>query len=94
MLSLVFSHAAENDLIGIYRYGFMNYGEERAERYLQGLKIKCQLLVDNPELCRERKELAPPVRIYHYEKHLILYTINKDGILIVRVLHERMDVLV
>lgn len=45
-----------------------------------------------PEMAAERRDFRPPVRIYHYEKHLIIYVINDSGILIVRVLHQSMDV--
>ena len=91
MTLYVFSREAENDLIEIYRYGFLNHGERQAERYQEALKEKCQFLADNPLLCRERDEFTPPVRIHHHKKHLIIYTIEADHILIVRIRHERMD---
>jgi toxin ParE1/3/4 len=56
------------------------------------LKEKCQALADNPFLYRERKEFTPPVRIYHHKKHLIIYTVETNYILIVRIQHERMDI--
>lgn len=89
----VFSTEAENDLMEIYHYGFLNYGENKADLYINTLKAQCLLLSANPYLCRERKELTPPVRIYHHKKHLIIYTIEADYyILIVRICHERMDI--
>lgn len=93
MSLFVFSNAAENDLIELYCYGYLNYGKERAERYVQGLKIKCQLLADTPELCQERKEFNPPIRIYNYKSHLIIYLVKEGFILIVRIVHARMDIL-
>ena len=45
-----------------------------------------------PEMAAERRDFRPPVRIQHYEKHLIIYVIEDSGILIVRVLHQSMDV--
>jgi len=89
--SFVFSIAAENDLIEIYRYGTLNYGQEQAELYVHGIKDKCQLVADTPELCRERKEFKPPVRIYNYKSHLIIYILKEKFILVVRILHARMD---
>ncbi len=87
----VFSKEAENDLIEAYRYGLLNHGERQAELYQESLKQKCQFLADNPLLCRERDEFMPPVRIHHHKKHLIIYIIEADHILIVRIRHERMD---
>lgn len=89
----VFSEAAEKDLIEIYRYGFLNHGERQAEQYQQALKEKCRFLADHPLLCRERKEFIPTVRIHPHKKHIIIYTIEPDHILIVRILHERMELL-
>jgi toxin ParE1/3/4 len=88
----VFSKKAENDLIDIYSYGFLNHGERQANAYMDALKQKCQFLSDNPLFCRERGEFTLPVRLYHHKKHLIIYTVDTDHIVIVRVLHERMNV--
>lgn len=87
----VFSKEAESDLKDIYRYGFLNHGERQADRYQKSLKEKSQFLADNPFLCRERDEFKPPVRIHHHKKHPIVYVITDDAILIVRILHDRMD---
>ena len=92
MRQYVFSKKAEKDLIEIYRYGFLNHDEQKAELYVESLKEKCQALADNPFLYRERKEFTPPVRIYHHKKHLIIYTVETNYILIVRIQHERMDI--
>ena len=45
-----------------------------------------------PNLCSDRDEFEPSVKIHHHKKHLIIYTVETDYILIVRVLHERMDI--
>lgn len=92
MTSYIFSNEAENDLIGIYRYGYLNHGEHKAELYKEALKEKCQFLADTPYICRDREEFNPPVRIHHHKKHLIIYSIEADYILIVRICHERMDI--
>ncbi len=91
MSRYVFSKQAEDDLIEVYRYGFLHYGKNKANLYTEALKEKCQLLADNPYICRERDEFIPPVRINHHKKNLIIYTIETNHILIVRVRHEHMD---
>lgn len=74
------------------RYGFLNYGENKADLYINTLKDKCWFLSCNPSLYRERHEFNPPVRICHHQKHRIIYTIETDYILIARICHERMDI--
>ncbi len=92
MSDYIFSREAEKDLIEIYRYGFIEHGERQAEIYLKSLKEKCQFLADNPKLTRKRDEFTPPVRIHPHKEHLIIYLIEEDYILIVRVLYKKMDV--
>jgi toxin ParE1/3/4 len=83
---------AENDLIEIYLYGFQNFGEAQAENYFSELEEVFRMLGETPLICRERLEFSPPVRIHPHGRHLIVYVIDTDRILIVRVLHHSMDV--
>ncbi len=84
---------ADNDIIGIYIYGFQNFGEIQAEKYFSALEDCFQFLSENPLVCRERTEFKPPVRIHHHGRHLVVYLIQDDRVLIVRVLHQSMDIL-
>ncbi len=49
-------------------------------------------LARSPLLAAERSEFDPPVRIFPYEKHLIVYRAEDTGIFIIRVSHESMDI--
>ena len=84
--------AADEDLINIYLYGNQNFGQSKAESYYAEINQTFLFLADNPLASPERFEFEPPVRIHAHGKHLIIYTIEDDFILIVRVLHHRMDV--
>lgn len=83
---------ADEDIIDIYQYTHRNFGPLQAETYHQSLHNTFIFLAENPLIASERLEFMPPVRIYHHKKHLIVYVLQEDGIFIVRVLHERMDV--
>ena len=83
---------AEEDLINIWLYTFEIWGEKQADKYLDELEETIKLLSETPLVCRERKEFTPPVRIHPYERHLIVYDALPDGVNIIRVLHESMDV--
>ena len=82
---------ADDDLIEIYGYGYEELGYSQAERYYTELVETFQLLANAPHICPERSEFVPPVRIHHHGRHLIVYTVENDHILIVRVLHDRVD---
>ncbi|MDA0909698.1 MAG: type II toxin-antitoxin system RelE/ParE family toxin [Proteobacteria bacterium] len=84
--------AARQDLIEIWLYSFTAWGESQADKYLDDLEGILELLAQQPLICHERMDISPPVRIHHYAHHLIVYTIVDDGINIIRVLHENMDI--
>jgi toxin ParE1/3/4 len=84
--------AAENDLESIWRYTATNWGVDQAHAYLDGLVDIFKLLSENPQMCRERNEFAPPVHIHHHANHLVVFILSETGIDIVRILHESMDV--
>ncbi len=84
--------AAKQDLIDIWLYTFHQWGEIQANNYLDALDQALLLLAEQPLICRERIEISPPVRIYHHAHHLVVYSVIDDGINIIRVLHENMDI--
>jgi len=86
------SKAANTDIRSIARYTQDTWGRDQRRRYLDGLNEKFEMLAAMPEMAAERRDFQPPVRIHNYEKHLIIYVITDSSILIVRVLHQNMDV--
>ena len=82
----------DQDLIEIWLYTLNEWGERQADKYLDDLDGAIHLLAEQPLQCPSRSEFSPPVRIHHHAHHLIVYLVMGDGINIVRVLHERMDV--
>ncbi len=77
---------AENDLNIIYRFGYDRFGAVQADRYANELFDLFELLALNPLLERERLDFARPVRIHQFKSHYIVYEIESDALVIVRVL--------
>lgn len=82
----------DNDLIDLYLHGFKNFGESQAEQYYFEIEDCIKLLSETPLTCRERTEFTPAVRIHHHGSHLIIYRIQTDHILVIRILHDSMDI--
>ena len=82
---------AEQDLLEIWLYTFNEWGQQQADVYLDDLSAAMALLAEQPLACRERLEFNPPVRIHHHAHHLLVYLVHDDGINVVRVLHEGME---
>jgi len=83
---------ADADLEGIYEYTIFNFGLAQARNYLDGLRARFDMLAEHPLHGRSDEALAPGLRRSEYESHIVFYMPQDDGILIVRVLHQRMDV--
>lgn len=86
------SRKAQADIRDIGRHTQRAWGIDQRRIYLAGLEAQFKLLATNPNLAPERTEFSPRVRLFPYRQHMIVYLPDDDGVLILRVLHHRMDV--
>lgn len=91
MMEYRLTNEADEDVVESYLYGLRNFGGIQAERYATSLDRCFDLIATFPEMARERPEFNPPVRIHHHERHYIIYRIELDHVLIIRVLRGEMD---
>jgi toxin ParE1/3/4 len=85
-----FSRRAEADLLSIGGYTLDNWGKAQAARYIGELERCCQTLADNPALGRLCDEVRPGLRRHEHGSHVVFYRQGRGGILISRILHQRM----
>ena len=85
------SPRATVDLDEIYEYSILKFGLPQAKAHLNGLHGLFAFLEDRPALGRRAANLAPDLRRWEYQSHVIFYVPEPQGILVVRVLHGRMD---
>jgi toxin ParE1/3/4 len=85
-----FSRRAEADLFDIATYTLKTCGASQAAYDLDELEACCQSLADNPSLGRACDDVRPGLRRMEQGKHVIFYREHKGGILVSRVLHQRM----
>ena len=90
MASFRFSRLAESDLLSIGEYTMQTWGPEQAARYLDSLEVCCQRLSDEPSLGRKCEAVSPGLRSKNQGKHVIFFRCDEDGILVSRILHQRM----
>lgn len=84
------SRRAEADLLAIAAYTLRTWGEDQAIRYLDGLEACCRMLADNPPLGRACDDIRPGLRRMEHGRHVVLYRQAAGGILVSRILHQRM----
>ena len=83
---------AKADLRSIGRYTQATWGREQRNTYLARLDACFHLLAREPERGRACDVIRPGYRKYHVGRHLIFYRQSPEGIEIIRILHDRMDI--
>jgi toxin ParE1/3/4 len=84
------SRRAEADLLGIGEFTLREWSKSQAARYIDELETCCQILADNPALGRPCDHVRPGLRRHEHGKHVVFYRPERNGILVSRILHQRM----
>jgi toxin ParE1/3/4 len=81
---------ARSDFDEILLYTIDTWGEEQAERYRTLLLHGLDLIAQKPGVGRPCDRLASGLRRFEQGKHVIFYKPDGNGILVSRILHQRM----
>ncbi len=84
---------ADRDIFEIARFTLETWDEVQTDRYLNGLHDTFRELANEPTLGTKSDDIRPSYFRRRYRSHMIFYKTSRAGILIVRVLHVRMDYL-
>ena len=84
------SPLAETDLLEIWSF-IAEDSPDNADRFLDLLAQKAELLSDNPRLGRARPELATGLRSFPVQRYVLYYRSSREGIELVRVLSAYRD---
>lgn len=83
---------AAADLLEIVRYSKQKWGRVQAQRYREELDLALQQLGVSPSRGRSRETVAPGLRSCPVAQHLAFYVLRKSRVIVVRILHPRMNV--
>ncbi|MGH9602663.1 MAG: type II toxin-antitoxin system RelE/ParE family toxin [Terriglobales bacterium] len=84
------TRAARADLIEIWSY-LATDSETAADRVLDRIGSRLDLLARSPHLGRRREELRPSLRSFPVGDYLIFYQVTGKALTVVRVLHGSRD---
>ncbi len=84
------SHRAEADLVDIWIHIAAD-SPSAAERVILRIEAAENRLAEFPEMAPPRDDLRPSVRAWAVGDYLILYRIEPDAVVIVRILHGARD---
>lgn len=92
MARFLLSNKAVDDLSKIWYYTYEVWSETQADEYYQLLIDTCQEIAKNPAIGKIYDEVEKNILGFRVGKHIIFYQdIQQKQILVVRILHEQMD---
>jgi toxin ParE1/3/4 len=83
--------AAERDLEKVWTYTVQHWGLGQANRYIDIISTAFQELAQKPETAPACDHIRVGYRRHSVGRHMIYFKITTYGVVIVRVLHDRMD---
>ena len=86
--ALLFRRRADADLDQLLAFGIHRFGAGIALAYARDLRAACERLCDFPEAAPIEPDIRRPTRRLHYRSYRILYRVEPDHVLIVRILHH------
>jgi toxin ParE1/3/4 len=94
MAKVILRQEAIDDLNDIWVYTFEEWSEKQADKYYESLEFACLQIGQNPELGKEYAGISNNLLGLRTGKHIIFYqVISEQEIEIIRILHERMDLI-
>lgn len=91
-MRLELSRRAQADLDDIRDYSLAEFGTARAVAYLDAMEEAFRRMLDYPEIGSIHRAVHPPIRCLGCQQHRIFYQVDGDRMLVVRILHNAMDV--
>ena len=91
MTRLVLTEIARADLVSIRRYSTRTWGQEQTTNYMNALRDTLTGVVRGTVITRSRDDLRPGIQMAISGRHCIFFESDEARVLVVRVLHDRMD---
>ncbi|WP_375394224.1 type II toxin-antitoxin system RelE/ParE family toxin [uncultured Sphingomonas sp.] len=88
MLRLRIGATARADLTAIRRYSVREFGSDVADVYFRGFGKAFDLLRAHPFAGTVRHDIGAGALVYVYRRHRILYRVENELIVIVRILYH------
>jgi toxin ParE1/3/4 len=82
---------AKTDIQQLWRSSSQQWGEAQTQVYIDQLEQAILTLQENPHIGIVCDEIREGYGKYHINRHMVFYRVTPKKIVIVRVLHDRMD---
>ncbi|PYB74057.1 MULTISPECIES: type II toxin-antitoxin system RelE/ParE family toxin [Rhizobium] len=92
MKRLIVSPRAARDIDGIFDYTEEQWGLDQAITYTLGLKSSLQEICEGGRRGRKIPQLTKAYLIVTYQSHYLVYRETRQAIVLIRILHQRMNI--
>lgn len=89
--NLGLTDAARRDIAAILRYTGSQWGTAQVERYRKRIERALALVCESPGLGHEADGIPANHLLFAFGSHSLIYTVRGNRIVIVRILHQRMN---
>jgi len=91
MDSLFLSPQALDDLETIYEYTYYKWSEKQADKYQDEINEGFKKIIANNDIGEYYKYSKLGYQKFQVNRHLIFYRVEGFNLIVVRILHERMN---
>ena len=91
MRRLELTEIARADLKSIRRYSTRTWGQDQTSRFMGAIRDTLKDVVRDTVVTRNRDDLGPGLQMATSGRHCIFFEADESRVLVVRVLHDRMD---
>jgi toxin ParE1/3/4 len=90
-MTYVLTPRARADLADIWRYTVQRWDRDQADRYLRELRRAIETIARGPSKGHRCDDIRAGYLRYPAGSHVVFFRMAGDGIVVVRILHQRMD---
>jgi Plasmid stabilization system protein len=92
MKSIKYARRARADLEDIIDYTARTWGADQAKRYTRDIRVQIERIASDDVITQPLRVARSGMFKSRINRHLIIFEQRDDHILIVRILHEAMDI--
>lgn len=92
MTAYTIAPRARRDLQDAWLYSRDRWGRRRADSYIRDLTATIEHIAASPLLGQACDDIRPGYRKPPSGSHMLFYTIHDEAVVVLRVLHQQMDV--
>lgn len=87
-----YAEEARQDIRDILVFTEKRWGRQQRSAYRAALDRAFVTIRDNPYIGKSRDDLVNGARVFVVREHLVIYTVEEAAIVVLRVVHGRLDI--